>query len=78
MLEKGMLLISLDSDEPKKYVLQDRLEDIGGGDGGWLCVSYDALEQGTDSISPFDCWRVTDRYIDTQIRRGVIQIVENV
>jgi hypothetical protein len=56
------------------------LEDIGRGDGGWLCApvaeAVEVLTAGGE-ISPFDCWRVTDKYMEAQIQRGVIKIVEN-
>lgn len=69
MIQKGNI-ISL-SDSNKQYEIVDRLEDIGKGEGGWLCVDTDAL----DSITPFDYWRITDRYLEIQLQRGVITIV---
>jgi hypothetical protein len=73
MIQKGVVL-SL-SDSNKKYKIIDRLDDIGQGEGGWLCVDTNAITEDTDSISAFDCWRITDRYLDIQIQRGVITIV---
>lgn len=68
------------SDEPVEYIVVERLEDIGRGDGGWLCApvaeAVNVLTAGVE-ISPFDCWRVTDKYMEAQIQRGVIKIVEN-
>lgn len=67
-------------DEPVEHIVVERLEDIGRGDGGWLCVpvveAVEVLTAGGE-ISPFDCWRVTDKYMEAQIQRGVIKIVEN-
>lgn len=67
-------------DEPVEHIVVERLEDIGRGDGGWLCVpveeAVEVLTAGRE-ISPFDFWRVTDKYMEAQIQRGVIKIVEN-
>lgn len=78
MIKKGTIFsLSIDNNQIN-YVVVDRLDNIGGGDGGWLCVEKIAVdENGIDSISPFDCWRVTDKYMEAQIQRGVIKIVEN-
>lgn len=78
MVEKGMVIsLSVNSDEPEEYMVYERLDDLGRGEGGWLCIEMEALfEKGTDNISAFDCWRITDKYLETQIQRGVIRIVE--
>jgi hypothetical protein len=78
MIKKGTIFsLSIDNN-PIDYVVVDRLEDIGKGDGGWLCVEKIAVDKnGIKNISPFDCWRVTDKYMEAQIQRGVIKIVEN-
>ena len=82
MIKKGTIFsVQFDPlDEPVEYIVVERLEDIGSGDGGWLCASFadtvDVLTAGGE-ISPFDCWRVTDKYMEAQIQRGVIKIVEN-
>ena len=78
MIKKGTIFsLSIDNN-PIYYVVVDRLEDIGKGDGGWLCVEKIAVDKnGIENISPFDCWRVTDKYMEAQIQRGVIKIVEN-
>lgn len=81
MIEKGVIFsISENSDEQEKYIVVERIEDIGShGEGGWICFNWNAvLEKGTDNISAFDCWRVTDRYLETQIQRGVIKLVETI
>lgn len=78
MIKKGTIFSLTVESEDIHYIVVDRLEDIGGGDGGWLCVEKIAVdENGIDSINPFDCWRVTDKYMEAQIQRGVIKIVEN-
>lgn len=68
------------SDEPIEYIVVERLEYIGRVDGGWLCApvakAVDVSTSGGE-ISPFDCWRVTDKYMEAQIQSGVIKIVEN-
>ena len=78
MIKKGTIFsLSIDNN-PIDYVVVDRLEDIGKGDGGWLCVEKIAVDKnGIENNSPFDCWRVTDKYMEAQIQRGVIKIVEN-
>lgn len=76
MIQKGNVIsLSESADSTKQYVIADRLDDIGHGEGGWLCIEMDALvEKGIDNIDTFDCWRITDRYLEMQIQRGVITI----
>jgi len=76
MIQKGNVIsLSESADSTKQYVIADRLDDIGHGEGGWLCVEMDALvKKGSDNIDSFDCWRITDRYLEMQIQRGVITI----
>lgn len=76
MVKKGnVILLSESADSTKQYVIADRLDDLGHGEGGWLCVEMDALvKKGSDNIDSFDCWRITDRYLEMQIQRGVITI----
>lgn len=78
MVQIGTVIsLSVNSDEPEEYMVTERLDDLGHGEGGWLCVEMEALfEKGSDNISAFDCWRITDRYLEMQIQRGVIRIVE--
>ena len=82
MIKKGTIFsVQFDPlDEPVEHIVVERLEDIGRGDGGWLCAPFDdtvdVLTSGGE-ISPFDYWRVTDKYMEAQIQRGVIKIVEN-
>lgn len=78
MIKKGTIFSLTVDSKDIHYIVVDRLEDIGGGDGGWLCVEKIAVDKnGIENISPFDCWRVTDKYMEAQIQRGVIKIVEN-
>lgn len=76
MIQKGNVIsLSVSADSTKQYVIADRLDDIGHGEGGWLCIEMDALvEKGVDNVDAFDCWRITDRYLEMQIQRGVITI----
>jgi hypothetical protein len=76
MVKKGNVIsLSVSADSTKQYVIADRLDDIGHGEGGWLCIEMDALvEKGTNNVDAFDCWRITDRYLEMQIQRGVITI----
>lgn len=77
MIQKGNVIsLSVSADSTKQYVIADHLDDLGHGEGGWLCIDMDALtEKGIDNIDAFDCWRVTDRYLSIQIQRGLITIV---
>lgn len=78
MIKKGTIFSLTVESEDIHYIVVDRLDDIGRGDGGWLCVEKIAVDKnGIENISPFDCWRVTDKYMEAQIQRGVIKIVEN-
>lgn len=78
MIKKGTIFTLTVDSKDIYYIVVDRLEDIGKGDGGWLCVEKLAVDKnGIENISPFDCWRVTDKYMEVQIQRGVIKIVEN-
>lgn len=59
----------------ERYMLTERIEDFGHGEGGWVCVDMNAIEEkGRDNITAFDCWRVTDKYMEFQIQRGVITV----
>ena len=78
MIKKGTIFSLTVESKDIHYIVVDRLEDIGRGDGGLLCVEKNAVDKnGIENISPFDCWRVTDKYMEAQIQRGVIKIVEN-
>ena len=78
MIKKGTIFSLTVESEDIHYIVVDRLEDMGRGNGGWLCVEKIAVDKnGIENISPFDCWRVTDKYMEAQIQRGVIKIVEN-
>lgn len=83
MIKKGTIFsVQFDpSDEPIQYIVVERLKDIGGGDGGWLCAPVakvvEVSSAGGEIPLFFDYWRVTDKYMEAQIQRGVIKIVEN-
>ena len=78
MIKKGTIFSLTVESKDIQYIVVDRLDDIGKGDGGWICVEKIAVDKnGIENISPFDCWRVTDKYMEAQIQRGVIKIVEN-
>ena len=55
----------------ERYILTERIEDFGHGEGGWVCVD---MSKDRDNITVFDCWRVTDKYLEFQIQRGVITV----
>lgn len=55
----------------ERYILTERIEDFGHGEGGWVCVD---MSKDRDNITAFDCWRVTDKYLEFQIQRGVITV----
>lgn len=68
----------VNTNKPEDYVVYERLDDFENGKGGWLCVEKKSLSsKGSNNISAFDCWRVSDRYIETQLQRGIIVIIEN-
>ena len=76
MVKQGTVIQLTESS--KKYRVIKKLDDFGHGEGGWLCVDMDAnTGNEIDSISPFDCWRITNRYLEIQIQRGVIKIVKD-
>jgi hypothetical protein len=78
MIKKGTIFSLTVESKDIHYIVVDRLDNMGGGDGGWLCGEKIAVDKnGIENISPFDCWRVTDKYIEAQIQRGVIKIVKN-
>ena len=79
MVEKGTVIsLSVNSDEPEEYVVTERINDIGHGESGWLCIEMEALfKKGASNVTPFDCWRITDRYLEMQMKRGIIRIVES-
>jgi hypothetical protein len=59
----------------ERYILTERIEDFGHGEGGWVCVDMNTInEKGRDNITAIDCWRVTDKYLEFQIQRGVITV----
>ena len=76
MVKQGTVILLTESS--KKYKVIKKLDDLGHGEGGWLCVDMDT-NTGTeiDNISPFDCWRITNRYLEIQIQRGVIKIAKD-
>lgn len=75
MIKEGVVISLSASDEIKNYLIAKRIEDFSNGEGGWLCIDTDAIaEKGADGISAMDCWRVSDKYLEVQIQRGVIQI----
>lgn len=79
MVKKGNIIrLMVNTNKPEDYVVTERLDDFGHGEGGWLCVEMEALfEKGVDNITAFDCWRITDKYMETQLQRGIIVIIEN-
>ena len=79
MVKKGTVIsLSVNSDEPEEYIVTERLDELGHGEGGWLCIEMEAFfQKGASNVTPFDCWRVTDRYLETQIQRGIIKIIDS-
>ena len=77
MVEKGNIIrLMVNTNKPEDFVVYERLNDFENGKGGgWLCVEMNSLFK-KDKISVFDCWRVSDRYLEVQLQRGVIEIVE--
>ena len=80
-MQKGTIFsLSIDPEHEILYMVANRMEDICNGverESGWRCIEMNAInEKGIENISPFDCWRVSDRYIEVQMKRGKIKIVE--
>lgn len=78
MIQKGVVFLLSDSNnENKKYEILCRDEYLEHGEGGWICAETKTLsEKGIDKLSPLDVWRVSDRYLEIQMKRGVIKIIE--
>ena len=79
MIQKGVVFLLSDSiDETKEFEILCRVESFEHGEGGWICAETKTLsEKGIDKLSMFDVWRVSDRYLEIQMKRGVIKIVDN-
>ena len=79
MIQKGVVFLLSDSiGETKEYEILCRDDGFELGEGGWNCAETKTLsEKGIDKLSPFDVWRVSDRYLEIQMKRGVIKIVDN-
>ena len=78
-LEKGTIISVINkTSDPETYMLTERVTNLGYGNGsGWVCIDMNALiEKGSENISGFDCWKISDSYLEMQIQRGVIKIVE--
>lgn len=70
-MQKGTIIITEDN---TKYEVIEYLDDFSNGDGGWLCINTSAINES--EISPYDYWRVSDKYLKIQIMRGAIRILE--
>ncbi len=79
MIQKGVVFLLSDSiGETKEFEILCRDESFEHGEGGWICAETKTLsEKGIDKLSMFDVWRVSDRYLEIQMKRGVIKIVDN-
>ena len=79
MIQKGVVFfLSFSNNENKKYEILWRDENFEHGEGGWICAETKMLsEKGIDKLSPFDVWRVSDRYLEIQMKRGVIKIIDS-
>lgn len=77
MIEKGTVFsVLVNPDEPKNYMVIERMEELAKGQGGWICAEVETLMEKGENLTPLDCWRLTDKYLDMQIQRGIIKIVE--
>lgn len=79
MIQKGVVfLLSDGSNEPKEYEILCRENEFAHGEGGWICVDRKVLsEKSIDELSSLDVWRVSDRYLEIQMKRGVIKIIDS-
>lgn len=74
MVQKGNV-IEIQTPPYTKYLISERLDDFNQGQGGWLAIDIDALkEKGYLGITAFDCWRVSDRYLEVQMKCNAILI----
>lgn len=71
MLKKGIIILTEDN---SRYEIVERLDDLANGEGGWLCINTSAMNN--TETSPYNYWRVTDKYLNMQIMRGAIKILE--
>lgn len=79
MIQKGVVfLLSDGSNETKEYEILCRENEFARGEGGWICVDRKLLsEKSIDELSSLDVWRVSDRYLEIQMKRGVIKIIDS-
>lgn len=79
MIQKGVVFLLSDGiNENKEYEILCRENEFARGEGGWICAETKTLsEKGIDKLSPFDVWRVSDRYLEIQMKRGVIKIINS-
>lgn len=79
MIQKGVVfLLSDGSNEPREYEILCRENEFAHGEGGWICADRKLLsEKGVDELSSLDVWRVSDRYLEIQMKRGVIKIIND-
>lgn len=79
MIQKGVVFLLSDSiNGNKEYEVLCRDNGFEHGEGGWICAETKTLsEKGVDKLSPFDVWRVSDRYLEIQMKRGVIKIIDS-
>jgi hypothetical protein len=79
MIQKGVVfLLSDGSNETKEYEILCRENEFAHGEGGWICAETKMLsEKGIDKLSSLDVWRVSDRYLEIQMKRGVIKIIDS-
>ena len=73
IMKIGDIILLIRTNTP--YLISKRLDNIGQGQGGWLCIDMNSInEKGIENVSPFDYWRITDRYLDVQMQRGEIKM----
>ena len=79
MIQKGVVfLLSDDNNETKEYEILCRENEFAHGEGGWICAETKMLsEKGIDKLSSLDVWRVSDSYLEIQMKRGVIKIIDS-
>lgn len=79
MIQKGVVFLLSDGiNENKEYEILWRANEFAHGGGGWICVDRKLLsEKSIDELSSLDVWRVSDRYLEIQMKRGIIKIIDN-
>ena len=77
MVEVGDVLSVESGDEPENYLVVERIEKMARNESGWKCIDISTdTRKEIDSNSECNHWRVTDRYLQMQLERGIIKVIK--